>query len=498
MNKIFLILAAAIFLPCCTGNVGTDCPGADKPKYVEIAISTQGGSLTRTPVPDPGNAEENRIDELDLLVFGADGLYLYRREASRVSGELNTYRASLVETDQQLTIHLLANCRDIIKDWEGGAADKSQMKWSGVHAKLIDTEPWRLTRDSVSLPMWGTVTGRLATESSPTRLGTVEMLRSVASVDVYVEQSGDTAGFMLSDLYLYYAPDMGYVGAVGKAGSSPAQYLIPDEMTTTLNNIAGKELHANSVGQFNPVEGGKQYDMIAHQMYLCENDAVDRSGARRPTRVIIAGNYTRSGNLTPGAKRYYPIDIVDAKGYYRPVIRNWKYEFIITSVSGPGHATIEEAAEAAQTDLNVRIIEWNREEVEIGISGRYYVSMERKAAVLWRDAGSTDRLKLTYRIEEAGSGEFGINFKEGSANGIQQTIDGGIKNDYFSVTMAREGSDTDGAIVFTVTALKPYAAGHDTDVVEIAFRNLRFELSITQLDSTPGDWENGGTIPVNF
>jgi hypothetical protein len=343
----------------------------------------------------------------------------------------------------------------------------------------------------------------LSTSHAPTKLPTIELLRSVASIDLYVEENARTSDFILTDIYAYYAPDRGYVGAREVTPTTtPVTYMIPAGMTTSLTNVSGKQLHALKVEDY--LRSGKNYKGIAYQLYLYDNKYISRNGNdSRPTRVIMAGYYKQSGPESGWTKSYYPIDIVHGDGSYRPVIRNWKYEFNVTGVNGPGSGSLEEAAEAAGTDLNIDIIFWNKEDIEIGVKGHYYVNMERKKASLWRPAGSVDKLGLTYRILDDDPADFTINFRNDS-NGTQTNFnlaDGiGIANDYFKIEMIQTHNQAtnSGAVSFTVTALQNYTAGHSTETVLVRFRDLLFEITITQVDKSDNDWDLGGSEEIDL
>ncbi|MCL2098154.1 MAG: hypothetical protein FWH23_05275 [Bacteroidales bacterium] len=498
MKRVNLLLSISLFLLCftsCKDREGILGLQQENIKEVSISISTFGEKgQTRAPTPDTGHENESIINELDLLVFGSNGSCLYRREAVKLNTGYNNYRALLVETTDVLTVHLLANCRSILQQWEAGGNMVGQT-WNQIHAQLIDTAPWRLVNSSnfQALPMWGTVSGSLSQTSAPTEWGPVQLLRSVASVDVYVEQNNRTEDFELTDIYAYYAPNKGYVGAREVTPTTnPKQYMIPSDMTTSLTNTAGQQLHVTGVMEY-MLANGKNYEGIAYQLYLYENDALQTGDNNaRPTRVIMGGYYKQQA--IPEAERvksYYPIDIVYSDGTYRPIIRNWKYEFKVFAVNGPGSNSLEEAAEAAASDLNIDIIFWNNEEVEIGVKGHYYVTMERKYATLWRIQGAKDILELSYHILDDDPADFTICFRN-DANGVQTNISNGIQNDYFQVVMSQTPNANGGAVSFEITALQDYTLGHTAEYLQVQFRNLLFEITITQINGSDNDWDLGG------
>lgn len=467
-------------------------PGSNQgnEREVEISISTSAeGRNTRAQVfsTDPGASAERFVGELDLLVFGSDGKYLYRREASKLTSGLDSYRALLAETTDVLTVHLLANCRTILRQWEQ-EDDRTGLTWEQVHGQLVDLQPRRLVNSAAfqPLPMWGTVTGSLAADKAPTKWQNVQLLRSVASIDLYVQQNTPrTEDFILTDVYACYVPDKGYIGAREVTpAANPKQYMIPSGMTTPLND----QFHATRVTD--TLMSSRNYKAIAYQVYLYDNAYTNTANSNaRPTRIVMAGYYKQTGPEAGWQKSYYPIDMVDALGYYMPVVRNWKYEYKVFAVNGPGCGSLGEAAQSANTDLAVEITDWNT----AGVKGEYYLNMERKSAILWRPQSSKDELLLTYQILDNDlTDRFTIRFRN-AGNGTQTDIADGISNDYFSVVMTRTGTDQ-GSVKFVITALQDYTAGHEKEYLEVKFRDISYEITITQVDCSEQDWEDGGNI----
>ncbi len=491
----YCIIAFATLYACGKERAGEPNP-TGKQKEIEIVLSTAPVQTSRAPLDgigmDEGNHNENRVETLDLLVFGSDGGFLYSREATALtpSGSEHTFRTLLQEAEDTLTVHLLANCRTLVRTWEA-EIDRTGLRWESVHGQLIDTQPERLVNSASfePLPMWGTIRGTISGSYTPKRWGPVQMLRSVASVDLFVARTSATAGFELSDLFVCFAADRGAVGARGNGATDPVRYVLPVGMSSSLHAVEGSRMQATGIASYNTDQGA--YDGIAYQMYVYENYFTTTSDeSARPMRAVVAGIYD-------GQKSYYPIDFLVEDGVYRPIIRNWKYEFRVTSVAGPGYATLEEAARGVVADINVEVIAWNKEDVTMGVQGLYYASMPGKEVVLQRTAGSSGRLKLTYTVRDGGSEQFSVDFT-GAENGTQQAIPDGIRNDFFSVVMIQTSDGAgNGTVVFEITALQDNTAvAERTDSVTVTFRELFFTLSIRQLDGASDGWEDGGEWPV--
>lgn len=560
MKRIYLILLAVLGVllsSCAMEELQTG--GTDGAREVEISIATPGNSSgTRAPLDgaatDTGIDNEKRIDELDLLVFDEDGKYMYRREAYKLSYPADTYRAKLDEYwDKPMTIHLLANSRSILTTLEAGsdAPEKGTSTWADIQPKLTD-DPSRLVKSTfVPLPMWGVGKVTLSKTSAPSYMTgydgeseTIEMLRSVASVDVFVMTANDkgeakNTDFELTDIFAYYAADRGYVGITGTdetvAGKLTYKYTLPqipktapNAMETDLNAVEKTEtvagvMQAGNVISYGDIKTGpyKNYtfDGIAYQMYVNENDNVAVADDKnRPTRIIVAGYYKQPAAPAPRVKSYYPIDFVYSEddtengiqvGDYRPLIRNYKYEFNVTAVTGPGLPSLPEAAGAQNSDLTLQVKFWNKADVEAGMTGKYYATMERKVSTLWRDAGAFDELGLVYSyLDNLDANDFTIEF-ETDANGTEvktgPTPHAGatttvIENDWFEVTMIQTPATGGGGgkVDFRIVAKRDYDSVNNTEVVIVKYRNLQFKINIAQLNMSEEDWKDGGQIPTDL
>ena len=504
--------------------------GAAGSTEVEIEISTASSSgQTRVAADgqsgfaiEKGDAQESTIDALDLLIF-IDGKFEYRKEAAKIPStqtqESNLYRAMLVDTDKAMDVHLLANSRGILSTWTD--AQLKGKSWAEVHALLIDGDPKRLVNSTqfTCLPMYASLQNvRISQTQAPTRWPKADMLRSVASADLYVAQNAGTARFQLMELFGWFVPNKGYLAAVVDEALDPyyinstlvPRYKIPSDMTASLKALSDTPgdpiLHANKVRSLDVMEGGEQksYRAVDYQMYFYDNYYIDRTlqaQGKRPMRIIVGGLWWKKNtapdpdDATGWQQAYYPVDLVEDNGNYRPVIRNWKYEFKVNSVSGPGYPTVEEAAEGAPTDLEVGVIYWDKDQVQIGVKGKYYVAMEERDVILWRNKDNFKELGLSYVIQDDDPAAFTINFTDDS-NAPQAAMDGGvgIANDYFKVVMKQ--NTTAGTVDFVITALKNYnaaeAASNYTRVVRVKFRDLQFDIDIRQVDGSEDDWQDGG------
>ncbi len=173
----------------------------------------------------------------------------------------------------------------------------------------------------------------------------------------------------------------------------------------------------------------------------------------------------------------------------------------ITGVEG----YVESAATGATINLNVGVTLWEKGDAQIGVRGKYYVTMAEKEVSLWRYAGDERTLPLSYTEQDDGGGSFTLAFTKNphigqpdfGNPGIVRAEDNGnvgeytIRTAFFEVTVVQNGNTKTAE--FTVTALQNYSTEENsTETVEVRFRDLLFNLDITQLSSADEDWIDGG------
>lgn len=167
----------------------------------------------------------------------------------------------------------------------------------------------------------------------------IKMMRAFARLDVLAHEN--TANrFQLEKATAYRMNDLFQIAPDDDAFSSETNGNYIRVSRPSVPTDAKKEL----TSQVYSASGNK----ITH-IYLPESKACDPV-TEQPTCLIIQGKY--QSNSTPS---YYRVDL-GPKGSAGEVIRNHKYTLTITSVTGPGKSTIDEALLEASEDINTYII----------------------------------------------------------------------------------------------------------------------------------------------
>ena len=441
---------------------------------VEISIltdfTTRGVELS---VPD-----ESIIDDLDVLLFDSDGKFLCWRTTFKINGKLRT----TLPVGEGYDAYFFANCRSFIEkllpDEAAVIRYKGVADWEVFRKELVDIAPQRLLQNGTSftsLPMWGILRGQEVKDGVINYWPLLSLIRSVASVDIYVSANIDD--FMLNDATLYHVPDRGFLG-------NSSDNIINNQVQTSDSPTDMKTiltLESNGYDEINR--------SIANKLYLYDNDTEDEFGNQKHTRLVIGAQYK-------GTKYYYPIDFESSEtDKLVEIVRNRKYVFNINSVSGPGYTDKETAAEQPSIHLNVNVVEWSMAAGQMGSSGNYYLWTESREVTLYRDLNSSVVVGVESNIL---SKVIDLSFKT-DVNGPVHVLTNGIQNNRFKVELI---DDEDGyPKSLRITALgefDPTMAAANSDTLVLLSGRIRLEIQILRYNKGVNDWELDGDINVDL
>ena len=478
MKRLFIlptILMLVGFWSCQT-TIDEESPAIHSSGESNVEISIVANPTTRNI--EYSTPDENIIDNLDVLLFDSNGKFVCWRTTFKVNGKLRTTLPVGIDYDA----YFLANCRSFIEkmlpDDTAVAQYKGKVDWEFFRNELLDTAPRRLLQNDgafTNLPMWGVLEKQEVKDDVINYWPLLSLIRSVASVDIYVV--ADIDNFTMNDATLYYVPDRGFLGDVSSniINSQAQEAYSPVGMETVLT------LESKSYNTVNR--------SIANKLYLYDNDTEDEAVDKRHTRLVIGAVYN-------GTKYYYPIDFENSEtDKLIKIIRNKKYVFNINSVSGPGYTDKETAAEQPSIHLNVNVVEWNMTEGQMGLSGNYYLWIEKRTVVSYREMPPAVTIGMNSNIL---SEVITLAFKT-DINGATTTLANGIQNNRFKVELI---SNADGyPIGFKTTALGDFdkdSAAANSDTVVLLSGRIRLEIKLSRVDRGKNDWELDGDIGVDL
>lgn len=442
----------------------------------EVEVEMKFPDLMRTRVPIAG---ENAIHTVDLLVFDAsdasnegEAEYLYSRYAWLKSG--STYRAVL-KKGENLNVYVAINAGSLIDAMNSSMASGTTYTYADVKEMLIMSDPDQISLTN-GLMMWGIALDRAITDASINDLGTIKLLRSVASTDITLNTDVD---FTLAGGYIVYGADKGYL-PYSSTNTSAAdangdfQSLLPEAPSgiTTVKEWSSTPTAANQ---------------ICNVFYMYDNDA-DGTGTKKQTKVVLEGVWTGTGSS--GRTTFYPLAFRDPVSNAKlQVKRNSKYMIVITNVNGDGYETLEEAKEAEDVNMDYEIIEWNQNnDGDILIDGTKYFSISSKNAVLSSQTGAAAELvfKTNYAL-----GDILMKYDDGDT-GIADVID---THNRFKVEVLTKNVDGNTYTCFQITAKQEYGTSDNPAELVVTVGRIKFTIYMEQVQKK---WELGGDQDYNL
>lgn len=534
MKKLSLLLFMALFAlaSCSDREIGGGGHTGPQEGNAEVDMTFFKSSTRALPTEaemKEGTPEEKQINSMDLFLF-KEGNFICRRPAKPGSTSVDNknFRAT-VPAGTGYDVCFLANSRDLIDGlvadgtllndttdtWKPTRAEIMALLVDGDAIRFADTADGAATVDNSAnrsdLPMFGERTNADIKKDDVTNWSSVNLMRTVASVDVYCAQEVDN--FVFDDAYLYFAPDKGSIMPLGT-------YNI-DNNEAESKSVAGMK----TVHKFGPVVADNN-ESVAHQFYLFENDTEKASynePDRRYTRLVVGGKYK-------GTTYYYPIDFIvklkdsndkDSLAYDK-ISRNKKYFFLIRKVTGPGYPDPDTASEEPPININSDVLDWDLNDGDnVIFDGTYYVSVGKDAAVIAPSEGSFDIVDM---VTNAGPDEVILSFLPKLDENGDPLLDGngdpitngdtvpyidpvtgeetGIQNDRFIVEkiIGKDDEGNDVLVGIKATAKGDYDPNDpekNKDIVGIQIGNIKIKIPIYQTDGGR-PWEKGDDFEVGL
>ena len=515
---VLLALLAAGLLSSCVDDTFTSgsrpepSPAGDTDMYISV-------SVPRTPGSGASTDKENRIETLDVLVFrngagSAAGSYFVHAACRGVLTENGkTFQVSM-PVGEHFIIHVFANCHDELAakgfyNSKGRERNTLLREFTTSLNTNTTSAPSRagLPRAGSTLPMQGYISDITIQADDANRSLTIPVLRSVASVQVankVVPDAGQKK-FDLRELYVYFYPESGCVGAATTSYEDlgPGE---PDE-TRNVKTVSLPPGHSVADTRQDAIEypdHPRPYSLLSATPVselgnLCfyENKPWSDTGFDQPdtdmpaatTRLVVGGVYDTDQHAdgTPRVT-YYRIDFTASGGTLREILRNHRYIFNIKTVGGPGYDTPDDAALGVPVNIYVEVTDWVNKVEHVDFDLQNYFRSETKSVVLPRNAGSTQSIAVESDVEAF---KWQMAFASEN-NGPALLSNNGytLANNRFEVTIAADGKS------LTFKALKTYAdiAGTETrdETLRLKVRNLNITYRMTQADTSPDDWGDGG------
>lgn len=390
--------------------------------------------------------QENAIKTLDVIVFSNQSggtTYAYTAHATNLTasgtnGEKTSAKVYLQKSASSAELYsfvFLANLRTEIDNVSASFAGKT--KDEILEMITFDASSAWNTSTPRYLPMTGGIDTSMQISDNTSSLGSIAMVRSVAAVDIILNPADPDnkdytaqgfTNFKLQDVKIYNASNKGYAAPDDNNMSSDVAFQPTVSSSFGITTIA----HTSS--------GQKQ---LLREAYIAERANTNRSGGSfvsnidesDQTYVILSGYY--KGELS-----WYRVDFVknDETGERWDILRNFRYRFLITSVSGAGYSTESAAAQGPAINIEVDLVVENEGNNDYVVyNGQYYLTVNEKEFSFTREElqSHEDQNKLIISTNYSGGWSI-YSIKDESGNDVSS---------WFSIDGSASGSaNTDGIV----------------------------------------------------
>lgn len=490
------------------------CTDSEKDMYLRVTVP-------RTYASGAIANKETAIETLDMIVFAPgvdDKSKYYVKSASQgtvVEGAANRFQV-IMPVGENFIVHVFTNSHDEL-------VQKGFFKSAGTEMEALLSRlavGMEVSADLVALPMYGFRAGVTISKDDANKDIDIPLLRAVAAVQVTANATIDNTGatpvitpgqladadgnvyFELRELYAYFQQD--------SARLAPLADSYEPEVPATKGIT--RDVTAVSLPQHRSVKDkdGKIFikesdpvDMVGC-LYLYENMHYTENGYDTPgsvpgegnskvatTRLVVGGVY-KGDNASETKVTYYRVDFAET-GKLVDILRNHKYTFNITNVTGPGYDNPDDAATGVPVNIVVKLIDWANDINNADFDRENYFYAQTKSLVLPRNVGAYRTIKIESDVPFGGNWEMGFDTE---GNGKVTPIKTGVTDTEATITNSRYKIHVTAGKM-TVTTLKAYAdlTGTETyaDKFYIRVKNLKVNFDLSQVDKSADDWGNGGS-----
>ena len=511
----YLVIPALLLLisSCSLMKVGGEDPSDPASEYVmslKVAGTDDSGSKT-----DGATNKASGINDIYVLALKGNAVS-YVAEGVDIDKITGKFQAKLIMSKDEsdaYKIVLVANIKSFVDKQEGGKdffKGKTYTQIQGLFVSDVLTTPILTDVESINrgFVLWGETKSAIVINST-TIIPTVQLLRSVARVDVGVGSPVNTNGnwtwngmkntpdgnvsstpvpFVLENIYLFRPQNQySYIPKMSADGNN-----------TVFDHVGLRVSEHSAIGT-NEVGNPWAYSSVTnpkystHQVYLPEaevkigNSAVsgDVNHTNR-SAIVVGGKY--NGNATS----YYRIDFNNQFGLTN-ILRNHYYQFNIRNVLEDGYPDPESAYSARSMNMEVDVIDWSEgTDEEVIFDGLNWGSLQRRYMFLPGSKNISGSLTISSNID--------ADMWKMSLDGTTFVDTKNVENGLFKVTKPTnaENAAKKGVLVFeSLTAITNGINKKSTLTVYIGDR-IKFNILITQSPDGEVDWEEGGDFPHDF
>jgi hypothetical protein len=284
-------------------------------------------AMTSATSPNGALSSEGVIKSLEIFVIDNDRMW-YSTQAYSISGtdgRLHTAcTAVLPASATASTLILVANRSNYADRYPPAGSSLSVLK-----AAMLNDYP------TTDIPMCGEAVAPGIAENVTIE---VNMLCALACVDVRLDEH--VSNFVMNEMYACHVADKFRI--VPNAGNIINTYAAPVAIAPTAAGTAAYTVKCGPVAITGAASSG--------QLFIPES-AGTSVPERQPsaTCIVVGGIYN-------SRQTYYRMDFDEAPHRFGQVLRNCRYDFLITKVNSNGWTTPDEAANNEATGLTVALL----------------------------------------------------------------------------------------------------------------------------------------------
>lgn len=483
-----------------------DQSGTAKRLDARITVSTpvKFGSAS----PDAAPAADAEVKHVYALLMNDGNVYAVaegRNIAPVAQSNKVTFDVSFVieaqHSSRNFKILLLANLpKDRFSLAEMKGWINQPRSYVEEHAIVERTNP---ETDDVKTPlvMYGETAGTV-TPGSKAEVD-IQLLRSVAKVEVSLGDEVKPEVFTLEELYIYKASN---------------RYAAIPSFNTGGNNVLTIPTGQNELKKFKADSRAEVY-LPESKVIFGNGDAIGDANHQNRCAIVVGGRYNGSA-----INSYYRIDFTarnaadpSAASVFMDVLRNHRFIVKITSVGSVGEPTPDEAYKSVKSSISAGVIDWVDENRDIVFDGESWVSIETKHVDF---TDGKDIHKLIGIKSNVPPSQWKMKFSDNA----DYSTDAEVSNEFFHVTKPADSNvqaatEHGGNIVIkTLKELTQYSVMNpDPDnpgnlipdttskkneprhgTLKIIIKRLEITVTLTQYPYTPNGWTEGGTFNGSF
>lgn len=254
------------------------------------------------------------------------------------------------------------------------------------------SEKWSTgTLNYTPFPMWGETEPTVISEKTPFK--TIDLYRALAKIDVglnFKSESGKLTDevyglneFKLKEIKVYRTYDKGFVAPINSISLNTTPSIPYDAARRDDDTPINYSIH-EAAGS----------DSYVREIYIPEADVPVAASTHNTHCIVIGGYYKGSPTVT-----YYRLDFAEETStgelIFLPVLRNHRYVFNITQVSGPGYTTSQAALKSSgnSTGIKYEQIVWDEQIHLMEVQGKYYFGLSGQSFRFNPNADQTNTVR---------------------------------------------------------------------------------------------------------